>query len=412
MGRERGPGFRVRGSGFRVRGSGFRVQGSGFRVRGSGVRGLRPCWFCTVLLVVLAGLLLGAACQPARGEESLVERRQRVENLTLSEKERLLRLQERFASLDPAEQQRLRRLAEQLERDPNAARLRGIMRRYYEWLKTLTPPQRLELSRLAPAERVERIRKLKQEQARRPPKRPAIKNALRVEQMKKLLQEQGSRLGKRLSPEDVDGLFQWSEQMADRYGSRFLESLPETRRREVQQELAVMANPGRRRQLLGWLWMEWRGANPGKAPPMDDRDLAELRAKLSKPTRERLESLPPAEQWRAVAEWIGLFQQDKPAVRRPDELIPPKMEEELALFFEHGLSEEEQDRLLSLPGEQMLRELLREYARKVAPGPARLAEQAPAAKRAGAGPASRPAKPAKSLPSDPAASPKKPGRSD
>jgi hypothetical protein len=328
----------------------------------------------------------GHGAYSSRGEESLAERRARLETMPQAKKEDLVRLQERFARLDPAEQKRLRELNEQLERDPNAERLKKTMYRYYEWLKTLPLSQRIELSGLPPAERVERIKKLLQEQARKGPKPAPAKDPARVEAAKRLLREQAKKLGKRLDPKDVEGLLAWCEQMADRYGSRFLESLPEPRRREMQQELSGVKNSERRRELFGYLWMQWQSANPGKLPPMNDRDLADLLNRLTKATRDRLQSKPAAEQWRTVAEWIGLFQENKPPVRRPDELIPEESEEDLALFFQHVLSEEEQDRLLSLPGEQMLRELWREYVRsKTSPAPARASDQPGGAKRPAAG---------------------------
>ena len=77
----------------------------------------------------------GAAADVAR---HAVPRRRRVESMGLGEKEQLLRIEERFIGLAPEEQQRLRRLHEELQTDPDAQRLRPIMHRYCEWLKTLS----------------------------------------------------------------------------------------------------------------------------------------------------------------------------------------------------------------------------------------------------------------------------------
>ena len=97
--------------------------------------------------------------------EDLPARRQRVEGMGLDEKEQLLRAEDRFVRLNPEEQQGLRRLDEQLQADPNAQQLRAIMRRYDEWLKSLSSFSRAELAEMKPVERVTRIQK--EEQRRR-----------------------------------------------------------------------------------------------------------------------------------------------------------------------------------------------------------------------------------------------------
>lgn len=328
-----------------------------------------------------AGLAAGALW----AAETLAERRARVEKMSPAEKEQLLRRHDRFVHLPPAEQDQLRRLNRELEQDPDAPRLRQTMQRYYEWLKTLAPYQRMELTQLPAEKRVERVKKLLQEQADTPAKRRVAKEPPRVEAIKRLVQEQAKRLGKQLEPQDIEGLFVWAAQMADRQAARLLESLPEPRRQEAQQQLDSVRDPRRRRQVFGWLWMQWQAANPGKVPPLAAKDLAELRRLLSKSTQQRLEAMTTEQQWRIVSEWIGLLiQQERPLARRPEELISQETEEELALFFEHVLSEEEKDRLLSLPGDQMLRELWREYARsKLLRTPAWPAEHAGLGRRAG-----------------------------
>ena len=86
-----------------------------------------------------------AAAQP---DESLAQRRHRIESMSLGEKERLLQLRERFDALDQDQQQRLRRLYSSLQADADAPQLRQVMRRYGEWLKTLSSYARTELAEL------------------------------------------------------------------------------------------------------------------------------------------------------------------------------------------------------------------------------------------------------------------------
>ena len=67
-------------------------------------------------------------------------RRQRVENMSLDEKEQLLRSEDRFATLDAGGASSvMRRLHEDLQNDPDAEQLRAIMHDYCEWLKPLSP---------------------------------------------------------------------------------------------------------------------------------------------------------------------------------------------------------------------------------------------------------------------------------
>ena len=52
---------------------------------------------------------------------------------------------DKFEALSPDEQDQLRRLHEQLESDPQGDKLRRLLLRYHEWLKTLTPGERADL---------------------------------------------------------------------------------------------------------------------------------------------------------------------------------------------------------------------------------------------------------------------------
>ncbi len=338
-------------------------------------------WTAVKVLLLLALLLVGLGPRPGMGQESLAERRTRVEGLSLAEKEQLLRRQDRFAGLDPAEQNHLRQLNRDLQQDPNAPRLREVMRRYYDWLKTLTPYQRIELSQLSPEKRIERIKKLMQEQSSRPPR---LQETRRVEAIKRAVQQQAKKLGEQLESQDIVGLFEWIAEVSERESSRFLENLPDSRSKALRQQLENVRDPQRRRLIFAWLWMQWQSANPGKLPPLNHEDLAALRRKLSRATRERLESRPPLEQWRIVADWISLLPQEKLIPRRASELISEETERKLAMFFEHVLTEEEKDRLLAMPSEQMFRELWREYTRaEVSRTPLRPAEQSGVGKRPG-----------------------------
>ena len=122
----------------------------------------KPSISCLSLVGV--ALCLGAA---APSVSDWAARRARVESLAPADRQQLARQQERFDSLTPEEQQQLRQFHDDLEADPNHERLRKVLGSYYNWLKTLGPGQRAELLDLPPAERVERIKKLRAEQTSR-----------------------------------------------------------------------------------------------------------------------------------------------------------------------------------------------------------------------------------------------------
>jgi hypothetical protein len=349
------------------------------------------CGLRLVLLLVFASALLPAA--PAGAEESKAERRTRVESLPPGAKEDLLEHFQRFERLEPSEQERLRRLNQEVESDPHAAELRHVMQRYYDWLKTLPPYQQAELRDLPPAERVAQIKRILDEQYRKNPnKGPHLRELARNAKLKPgQPQPKGPS---KAAPEDIEGLLSWIDRYAKQYDKGFLEKLPPPQR----EELAQVKDPLRRQELLGLMWLRWQLDNPGKAPPLSDRDLADLRAKLSPATRKRLESRPAAEQWRVVSGLIPRFMLHQYAARRVDAL-PRVNTEELSEFFEHHLTAKQRDQLLSMPSEEMLRELWKMYFRWKAPETPH-----PAKRPGGAGPknVAPPAKgPAKTPPPKP-----------
>ena len=322
----------------------------------------------------LALLVAGLCQQAGLAQESLAERSERVESMPPNEKQQLQRRLDRFEGLDPAEQNRLRQLNEDLEQAPDAPRLREVMQRYYEWLKTLTPYQRIELNQLPAEKRIERIKSLMQFQALRP---PTPQETRRAEVIKKVLEQQAKKLRGELQEQDVGVLFDWLAEVSERRAPRFLERLPEPMNKNFEQQLETVKDPQRRRLLFTWLWMQWQATHPDQLPPLSDKDLAALRSRLSPAAREKLASKPAPEQWRIIGVWTSLLPQGKSPPRRADELFSEETERKLAMFFEHVLTNEEKDRLLAMPSDKMLRELWQEYTRaQVSKAPQRPAGQA------------------------------------
>ena len=279
-----------------------------------------------------AGLFVrGTAETSAPPVESLAQRQQRIQGMSLSAKGQLSRLEERFLAFDQDEQQQLRRLHKAIQDAPDAPQFRQVMHRYYEWLKTLPLYTRMELAELEPAERVEAVKK-------------------------RLKDEHGQPLGDK----DTEVLWQWISECAKRHEEQFRQNLPEPRR-----NASAKLTPSALHRMvvldLGW---QLQATGRNKPPPtMTNQDLVSLRAGLSPEIRRYLEPLPTAKQWQQVAAWMrhavrqrhafGYFEKDD--------------DERLAEFFETELTAEERDRLLSLPGDEMQRRLQRLYLTRTKP---------------------------------------------
>jgi hypothetical protein len=316
-----------------------------------------------VLGVGLAGCGLAVWAGLLRAGEDLARRRAQVEALSPVDKEELLEHQKRFARLSPDEQERLRRLNLQIDQSAQGPELRGTMRRYYDWLKMLPPGQQAELSDLRRADRAARIKKLLDEQAKKAAGRPGLPEFARGDWRNAPAGLRGAAGGPRLNPQDVDALLEWLDKYVGRQGKRFLENLPESKRREIEQLARLTDDPVRRHEILAMMWLRWQLDRPGKMPLVSDKDLAELRAKLSPETSKRLESKSADEQRRMISGMIPVYMFRQYAVRGGGRGVPQVSEEELAEFFEKELSAEERDRLLSLPGDDVQRELWRMYVR-------------------------------------------------
>ena len=172
-----------------------------------------------------------------------------------------------------------------------------------------------------------------------------------------------------------------------RHEAAFLKTLPE----QQQKQLSQMGAAERHRRVFGQMWQSLQRrprADAGKLPPwMTEEDLARLRAQLSRRGPQASGGPPHAPgQWQQVAAWIHHAMRPPGAARGLHGPPTKADDEQLADFFEKVLSDEERDRLLSLPGEEMQRQLQWLYMTRTRPpgGPgaaptASTAQDAPAA---------------------------------
>ena len=280
--------------------------------------------------LLAGGVLAASGGHVALAADDLAARRVEIAGMQPGEQQELLRKQERFASLSVEEQDRLRALQAAIDADPNGKRLHELLVHYHEWLKTLSPSQREELSELPPKERVQLIKKIQQQQHAR--------------------QEQ-ARAAQLLSKQDMLEIVRWTEDFAWKNRDRLLEHMPEKQRKNF--DGADLS--GQRRMLLFRALATERARRSGGGPPaftIEQADIEELTAKLSEPARQELAGAGdlPARR-RLVGGWIGM------AGRR----LGPLASEDLVQFLQNEVPIAERDRLLKLPREQMLEELRAMY---------------------------------------------------
>lgn len=252
--------------------------------------------------------------------------RQRLEAMTASEKEELRRKKERFDRLPAEQQDRLRELHEQLSRDPQSARLRQVMVRYSEWLKSLPSGQRAELVSMPPDERIAHIKKYLEQQER---------------------QRFHELVLKKLKPEDYGIILRWFEE-------KLLAELTPEQRKEV----AGVRDPRRRvTDLLR------RSGQLGSSPtprPLDRLRVAEedvralARQPLSPEAQAALEAAANLEaKQRIVQYWVGAAMFSR--------MTPRVSDRELQRFLEEHVDPKRREYLENLPRDRMLGELRRMY---------------------------------------------------
>jgi hypothetical protein len=259
----------------------------------------------------------------ARAEETPAQRLERLHEMGEAEKADLFRHLEQFGALSPAEQERIRKLHQEIQNDPESDKLRETMNRYCQWLATLSPYERAELLDLKPSRRVKRI--------------------------KEMLADKAKTAAKRLSDKDREGVVHWMQQYATAHEASILKLLPENRRHEIE----TMPPVARHRTVMVMLCQRWQVDNPKVYPSTTEQEVADLRSRISPEARARLESKSAAEQERILATWLRRAATQELFTRHHDRNSLFGLDEQLADYFEFQLNDEQRDRLMSLPGEEM-----------------------------------------------------------
>jgi len=260
-------------------------------------------------------------------DDSPAVARRPIAEMNEQQKADLLQRQGQFERMGSAKQQELHKLHDAIERQPDADELRETMRHYSQWLKTLPTYRRMPLLEMDPEERIEEI--------------------------KRLLAEQQQQLARQ---RDAEGVFRWMQAYAEKHAEHLMRGMPGSARRKTDD-----LDPTVRRRWL--IWMAWRhlqSSRPGRPAALDEEDLNDLRAAVSPETASQLESMPADQQRRAVVGMIRLAFHHKLAARNLRGPWPEEHEKQLDQFFDE-MDPEDRDHLLSLPGDEMMRELRKKY---------------------------------------------------
>ncbi|HWB10713.1 MAG TPA: hypothetical protein VG826_15900 [Pirellulales bacterium] len=274
------------------------------------------------------------------------ERKKWLDSLNTEEKEDIHRKYERFSHLPADEQLRLRKLEATIDSDGDAAQLTATLSLFQQWLEQLPSVERAELMALDGEQRLQRVKRMRRDEARR------------------------------LTPEDLQVFTSWFE-------GAFPKVLPPALRAKVEQELAA-ASPDQRSAIIrrALLSMQQQGLLPKRNQPprqgqggprpagrlaagplINPRPLAELRGQLSPHGQQVLSKARNDAELRALI-WSWANQAFGPAAARSNVLALPEVDEDdLKRFFEQ-LSPVQRTHLLNLPADQMKRQLLARYQAK------------------------------------------------
>lgn len=286
--------------------------------------------FLAIAFAASAFVAAGVPNLAARAEaDELQMRRQRLEAMSAEEKDALRRKKERFERLPEAEQQRMRELHAALANHENGDKLKDVLARYNQWLKTLPSAERAKLLGLPADERIEQIKLLRQQQ---------------VNKTYGLLGE------KQEPPGDLVKLFLWANMFVRRHEREILAELPPQYREQI-----ALADPRRRQRMLLSAVIGLMGRRPSQRLPQPSvQEMEQLKDALSPQAKKMLENEPDAaRRIMMVQRWlqVAVFAR----------LLPPIEDGALRRFFNEELTDVEREKFDQLSPDQRQRQLRRLY---------------------------------------------------
>ena len=314
-----------------------------------------------VLIVCSLVLMPGPS---ARADEPVASRQKRIENMDLVQKEQLLQRHKQFHAFKPEERERFWSLHRDIENDPDRDELRRVLDRYYDWLKTLSSYQLMELRKLSPEKRVEKIKTLQQEEHLRGHGRGRFGFGRFGPGF-----DRYGKMAEQISSHDKQALLQWTVEYAARHEDAFIENLPEPVREKLQLELGRIGDSRDRMQVLFWrMWLRRQLDDPEDPIPDQDDDWPRLLATLSPQMLEPLEALPEDEQRAKIAIKIRILALEHYFVHRSSSVPSVISDKELAGYFTNDLDQGRRSWLPGLPSADMRRAVWKFYLISKLPG--------------------------------------------
>jgi len=306
--------------------------------------------------------------------ETIAERRQEVEKMKPDELEDLSHNEQSFLQdLGTEKQEHLRKLYEAIEKDPQRDKLLAVMNRYTRWFEEQLPSLRSELQRQrkkTPEERIAEIKKdLKNQQITGNEIRLDDKNRkVVVRWMTEYIKAHehdprfntaiaspglwggmgrppgGAPPGKARPNPGPTPLGPTPPGGRSPAGTASTAARPNTGSdgEPAAGLIAKLPDTTRQHAVREVFFRDWQRRDPIFHPSASE--LASLLSKLSPDIRERLQKRKPDEQTQIIAGWL---RETASAVR----------DEQLANYFEDDLARNDRDRLMSLPGDEIYREL-------------------------------------------------------
>lgn len=296
----------------------------------------RRAWRWMAALAALGSL----AATDDRGSAPSVDldaRRQRVLAMSADRYEHVVHNRDRLAEMPALQQEKLRRLEEDLERAPDAERLRRVMLRYHEWLRALTLAQRTDVVDLPPEERLARIK------------------VIRAKQRARLQAETTD--GKPLSWADKAVILSWFDKYAQKHQDHLLADLTPEKRQQIEQ-----LDPGKRHWPLFLLVQRGRSGRPIVAllPTPTAAEFDPLVAKLSPAAQESMRQRGSlGQQWILLTQWAQAAIRGRMVESGTGRAATAIAVDELQRFFETVLPPQKREELLNLPPEETQREVRR-----------------------------------------------------
>jgi hypothetical protein len=270
------------------------------------------------------------AAPPEQKQETYAQAAARIEAMTPEDKAKLLQKKERFDALSPAERDRLRMLGSELTSRPDGERLFGVLKRYNNWLKTLTSAQQAELMELPIDKRLAKIKDLQRSQ----------------------IESHFLDISYQLEKEDIHTIYAWMEDFVSGHQDQILTKTDP----RFAGMIVATPNPSYRRYLLVRT-LFGRPLPPDSPLPLPtEQDFAALAVRVSPTLQYELIMQKTDENRRSLVMTCAryaVYARFAP---------PPPTDEELSKFYA-TLKAEDRERVEKYEPRQMRRELIRLYNR-------------------------------------------------